>query len=207
MTDIAVTPPRRGRGRGYGFPHPLGDWGCGLPSPTGPTPTAITDTPPWRGRGLRTSPHRRGRGLWEPANPEGKRPETTLLWMSKDLPLTVVGTQAPPQEYEGSIHTIQMRGNRPWQPQGYLHTFPMSSPYAHIALHPLEIFHPPRLYESPPWVPWALWHPIWTSHWPASSIWLDGCFPSPYSLIGPGYCFTFPFRVCLQTLSDPLWSQ
>ena len=72
MPDIATSPPRRERVRGLWFSLARMGAGIGSPLPAGPTPTAVVDTPPGRGRGLRSSPPRRVRGLW---NPQSRRKE------------------------------------------------------------------------------------------------------------------------------------
>ena len=141
-----LSPPRRGRG-------------CELPSPAGPTPTAITEIPPGRGKGLRTFPPRRGRGMWNPLT-QRERGLRSLPPECLRTPLPLVGAGAPPQEWVGSGHTLTRRGTQPCNHQGHLHAFPMCPQDACTGLHfPLENFHPLRynlLYESPSTTPRAL---------------------------------------------------
>ena len=139
------------------------------------TPTAVADIPP--GRVLRSSPPRRGRGLWNPPNLEGKRSETSFPWTPKVSPLPVVGARAPPQEWVGSGNAIARRGSWPWQIPGSPPHPPCLPPEICTGIHlPRHFLSPPRyhiLYHSPSMTPPSTLPPLWTSHWPTPSLWLD----------------------------------
>ena len=139
MPATATSPPRRRGGRGPWFSLPRRGRGIGTPSPAGLTPTAVTDTPPGTGRGLRSSPHGGAETCGTPQS-RGEEVWDFLPLIAQGLPLPVSGASAPPQEWARSGCARMRSESLHWQPHGSPQCTPYTLNNVCSALSPYKTF-------------------------------------------------------------------